>query len=251
MSTTDAPRSRDERLTLARDLLERAGTAGKAGAQLRRPRELVPGAGVLPVAPVLAELFPGGGLPRGAVVAVESSPALLLALLAQASADGSWCAVVGMPQLGLVAAHEAGLELSRVALIPRPGGELVGVVSALLDGLDLVALAAPEQLRAGDRQRLTARARQRGAVLLSVGSWPGAALHVHLDRSRAQWQGIGGTGQGHGRLRSRQAPVQVTGRAGPHATRTASVLLPGSAGAVAALEARTPVNRSPEIRRVG
>ena len=41
---------------------------------------------------------------------------ILLALLAGASAAGSWCAVVGMPSLGLVAAAELGIALDRPLL---------------------------------------------------------------------------------------------------------------------------------------
>ncbi|MGH3964401.1 MAG: hypothetical protein ACRDRY_14270, partial [Pseudonocardiaceae bacterium] len=49
-----------------------------------------------PVVEPLAPLLPGGGLRRGSVVAVQGSTALLLALLAAASAQGAWVAVVGV-----------------------------------------------------------------------------------------------------------------------------------------------------------
>lgn len=46
-----------------------------------------------------------------------------------------------------------------------------------MDGFDLVAVAGAERLRAGDRQRLAARARQRGAVLLAdTADGPASAL---------------------------------------------------------------------------
>jgi hypothetical protein len=157
---------------------------------------------------------------------------LLLALLSEASAQGHWCALVGMPELGLVAAREAGLVLSRVALVPRPGADLVAVTAALLDGVDLVAVAGVERLSAGDRQRLAARTRHQGAVLLPVGRWPGADLEVGGDAGR--WQGL--SGGGSGRLRCRRVLVRVGGRGSVYRGRTASVLLPGPTGAVSGVE---------------
>ncbi|MGH9177562.1 MAG: hypothetical protein ACRD0N_03275, partial [Acidimicrobiales bacterium] len=59
---------------------------------------------LLPVHPALAGLLPGGGLRRGSTVAVAGSTSLALALVAGPSGAGSWCAAVGVPSLGLVAA---------------------------------------------------------------------------------------------------------------------------------------------------
>ena len=142
------------------------------------------------VAP-LAALLPGGGLRRGTTVAVTGTAgatSLVLALLAEASAGGAWAGVIGRPELGLVAAAEAGVALERLALVPYPGADLVAVAAALLDGLDLVAVAG-RVLHGSDRQRLAARARQRGAVLLPLGPWPGADVELACEQGR--WQGVG------------------------------------------------------------
>jgi hypothetical protein len=104
---------------------------------------------------------------------------------------------------------------------------LVGVTAARLEGVDLVVVAGARRLSAGDRQRLMARARQRGAVLLAVGRWPGAELEI--DAGAARWQGLGGGGAG--RLRCRDVRVRVGGRGAAHRVRTAELRLPGSAGA--------------------
>src|SRR5918994_1936737 len=64
---------------------------------------------LLPVVPALQPLLPSGGLRRGTTVAVTSSAALALALVAGASAAGSWVAAVGLPDLGIVAAVETGI----------------------------------------------------------------------------------------------------------------------------------------------
>src|SRR6185295_16282269 len=69
----------------------------------------------LPVAAPLRPLFPGGCLRRGATVLITpGATSLLFALLAEASAAGSWCASVGQPELGLVAAAEAGVAVERL-----------------------------------------------------------------------------------------------------------------------------------------
>ncbi|MEY7972626.1 hypothetical protein AB8O38_11570 [Saccharomonospora xinjiangensis] len=181
---------------------------------------------VLPVAPTLAGLLPHEGLRRGSTVSVRGSTSLLLTLLAEATARGSWAAVVGLPRLGLVAAEELGVELSRFALIPHPGAEFPAVTAALLDGLDLVA-ARPPQGKGGETlaRRLSARARQRGAVLLSLGAWPGA--EVELRCRTVRWTGTDG---GYGYLRAREVVVEATGRAALARPARATVLLPGPDG---------------------
>ena len=65
----------------------------------------------------LRKLLPGGGLRRGSTVTVRGSTSLLLAMLGAATRAGSWCVVVGMPHLGLVAA-ELGVDLDRLAMAP-------------------------------------------------------------------------------------------------------------------------------------
>jgi hypothetical protein len=229
---TGAGESQAERLDRARSLLAQAATVGKLHRPPREQAQLVAGAGVVALDPVLAGLFPGGGLPWGATVSLAGSNALLLSVLAHPSSTGVWSAVVGMPDVGLVAAEEAGLDLAKTALVPNSGDQLLAVLATLLDGIDLVAVAGTEQLRAADRQRLAARARQRGAVLLPVGSWPGADLHVATRQTLGGWRGLGGVGQGHGRLRERHVTVVVTGRGAARAPRTAPVLLPGPTGAI-------------------
>lgn len=181
----------------------------------------------LPVVRQLASLLPGGGLRRGSVVAVHGSAALLLSLLAAATAHGSWAAVVGMSELGVLAAAEAGVVVQRLALVPRPGRNLVAVTAVLLDGVDLVAIAGPGQIPPGARRSLSARARQRGSVLLPLGRWPGA--DVELTCRTQAWYG---PEAGHGRLRCRQVTVSAVGRGAASRPRSALLLLPGSDGCV-------------------
>jgi hypothetical protein len=194
------------------------------------------GGRVLPVVAPLARLLPAGGLRRGTTVAVAAGPAatsLLWAVLVEASAGGAWVGVVGRPDLGLVAAAEAGMRLDRLALVPAPGPELMAVTSALLDGLDVVVTTVARPVPAGERQRLAARARQRGAVLCVLGSWPGA--DVQLCCPGAGWAGLGaGLHGGSGRLGQRQVEVRVLGRGMAPAGRVARLLMPAIPAAVPA-----------------
>ncbi len=208
---------------------------------------------ILPVADPLAPLLPEGGLRRGSVVALVSGPgelplgsgagmtSLLLALLSRASVAGSWSAVVGVPGLGALAAAQAGVDLARLALIPTPGPNLTGIAAALLDGVELLALAGPERLSAPERSRLSARARQCGSVLLPLGVWPGA--DVVLRCSGARWLGPPGvTGSGAngpgGRLRQRELLVSAGGRR-TSAPVSVRLLLPSGAGPVRTASQRT------------
>lgn len=215
------------RLELARGLLrrmeDRSGSVRPGAAPEADGR-------VLPVAGPLARLLPAGGLRRGSTIALPAAPgatSLLLALLAEASAAGAWVGVVGRPQLGLLAAAEGGVRLERLALVPHPGSDLMAVTVALLDGMDVVAVsgAAMSGVRAADRQRLAARARQRGAVLLALGPWPGA--DIELSCTDAQWHGMDA---GSGRLCARRIHVQLRGRGIGPGGRRARLMLPAAGG---------------------
>ncbi len=111
---------------------------------------------LLPVVPPLAGLFPHGGLRRGTTIVVGGraggggaapgpggSVSVALALVAAASAAGSWCALVGLDGLGAVAAHDIGIDLDRLAIVPRPQAAWAEVTAAVIDGVDLVVLFPP------------------------------------------------------------------------------------------------------------
>ena len=152
-------------------LPQRAVAEAPARADLRelnnqaRPVSLA-GERVLPVLPALEGALPDAGLRRGSTVAVSGGSSLALALLAGPSAAGSWCAAVGLPSLGLVAAAELGVVLERFPLVARPGADWSAVVAALLEAVDVVLLCPPPHVRTDDARRLIARARERGAVLI-------------------------------------------------------------------------------------
>src|SRR4051794_20808347 len=160
---------------------------------------------VLPVRGELADLLPWGGLRRGSTVSVRGSTSLLLALLATATAEGCWAAVVGLPHLGVLAAAELGVAVHRLALVPKPGTDPAVVertAAALLDGLDLGSVAVP--VAPHTARSLSAKARQRKSVLVPFGTWPGADVELRLGEGR--WTGLG---DGHGLLAEREVQVHA------------------------------------------
>lgn len=172
---------------------------------------------VMETAPALARLLPGGGLARGTTTVVAPSAvggawSLVLALLAGPSRQGAWCAVAGAPALGLAAAAEAGIDLGRLALVPRPGREWAAVAGALLDGCDVVVVQPPARVGPGPARRLVALARERRSVLMVVGegaaSWP-EPPDLRLVVEGGSWHGLG---RGHGHLRARLVVVVASGR---------------------------------------
>jgi hypothetical protein len=196
---------------------------------VRHRDDVLTGESLLPVLPALRELLPGGGLQRGSVVTSGDWGLLTLALAGGAVADGAWCAIVGVPALGVRAAADAGLDLDRVLLIAEPGPGWPQVVASLLDGFDLVLLRPPDQPPAQLRRKLEAAARRYGSVLVVAGDWPGAQSRLLV--TDAEWTGIGA---GHGRLRARKVYVVASGRGAGERPRSAWLWLPGPDGAVTA-----------------
>lgn len=186
-----------------------------------RPRPREGTSPVLPVLPELAALLPAGGLRRGSTVAVTRGSWLLLALLAAASQEGSWCGVVGWPELGGLAAAEVGVALDRVVAVPEPGTQWLDVTAALLDGADLVIARPPPAAEPRDLRRLTARARERKSVLLAAGDWPAAELRLSIVDST--WAGLE---RGAGHLMARQLTVRVEGRGAASRPREGQIDLP-------------------------
>jgi hypothetical protein len=200
----------------------------------------------LPVLEPLVPLLPDGGLRRGTVVTVTGSTSLALALLAGASAAGSWCAAVGLSSLGVVAAAELGVALERFPLVASPphAEEWAWATAALLDAVDVV-LARPPGSRVADTaaRRLAARARDRSAVLVVTGAaWPHA--DVRLAVASTAWEGVG---DGHGRLRARRVEVVAGGRGAAGRERRLSLWLPGPAGGVAAASAAADESAAPAL----
>ncbi|HEU0131959.1 MAG TPA: hypothetical protein VFQ85_13295 [Mycobacteriales bacterium] len=199
---------------------------------------------VLPVREPLDALFPRRGLVRGSVVSVEGSLWLALAVAAAASEAGSWCAVVGMRDLGAAAAAECGIDLNRLVLVPSPGGQWATVVAALLDGFDLVLVEPSRDVRAGEARRLAARARERRSVLMPLGpAWPETVdLRLRVDDSS-----FSGLQRGYGRIAARHCRIASYGRGAAARERrvTTSLPQPGVPPAAVARARPLPVGGTP------
>lgn len=180
----------------------------------------------LPLPAPLAQLLPHGGLVRGSVVQIAGAASLKAGLIASVTGAGGWAAVVGCPDLGLLAAAEMGADLSRCAVIPNPGEDPVAIAAVLVDGLDLVVLslgdfnAPPSRVRA-----VTARARRNGTVLVVDGQWPNVDLRLSAKVSRYQ-----GLGRAHGRVTGIGLDVEATPRGQlPRRTQVTVSGIPGAA----------------------
>ncbi len=181
-----------------------------------------------PLLPELTQFFPGQGLRRGTTLAITPGPgalSLLLATLAAASQAGSWCAVAGLPQLGIMAAKELGVVLDRLVLVPYPGAEWTAVTSILLDGFDLVAIAPAGRVAPSVRAQLAARVRQRNGslIVLSPHGWEGAELT--LTTENPVWYG---PNHGRGRLRCREITINAKGRGSAGRPRSGTIALPST-----------------------
>lgn len=159
----------------------------------------------LPTVPALARILPGGGLQSGGSYSVRNSAVLAMALLAGPSAQGAWCGVVGLPEFSVEAAQEFGINLDRLILIPAPGSQWLTVTAALVDVVSVILTRAPEHLAPSDTARLKARLRQRGAALITLGSWQQSDSTLGVAESA--WEGLG-SGTGH--LRARRMKITAT-----------------------------------------
>jgi hypothetical protein len=198
----------------------------------------------LPTSGALSELLPGGALAAGGSYVVDGSTALALELLREPSRAGSWCAVVGMPDLGVEAAAAAGLDLERLVLVPHPGDQWLAVVSALVDAVAVVLVQPPARARIAEATvgRLSARLRQREGVLVSTRAWPRAQAHLTVTES--DWAGLGA---GFGHLAARQVTVASSSPAWQGRTRSRRLWLPDATGAVSPVVARAADERPASV----
>ncbi|HVB07062.1 MAG TPA: hypothetical protein VNF07_12525 [Acidimicrobiales bacterium] len=208
---------------------------------LRHQGPQLAGERFVPLLPPLAALLALPGLQRGSTVLIENSPfpgstALALALLAAASSEGLWCAVLGLPELGLAAAAELGVCLERLVLVPDAGGREAMFLGTLLEGCDVVCATLQRPLPSLEARRLTARARERRGVLLllprrrkrrSAPSWP-EGCDLTLTVTGGSFVGLGA---GEGRLAARRLEVAARRRRGG-AARSGALWLPAADGRI-------------------
>ncbi|RDH76086.1 hypothetical protein DVS77_23735 [Mycolicibacterium moriokaense] len=164
----------------------------------------------------LTEMLPTT-LPRGTVAVLSGARSLSLSMVAAVTAAGGHAAIVGQPDVGLLAAVEMGADLSRLAVIPEPGADPVEVAAVLMDGMDLVLLGLGGRTVPATRARaVVARARQKGCTLLVTGGdWQGAS--ARLEARVSGYDMAGGSGgrpaPGCGRISRVRLAMRARGRA--------------------------------------
>ncbi|HEY1439267.1 MAG TPA: hypothetical protein VGF65_00145 [Mycobacterium sp.] len=183
MTAAFASSQRRENRTEQLESLRRqmAGVSEKmSGKAVTRPDDLLPESeSQLAIPQWLAESLPVQ-LPRGTVAVLSGARSLLLGMVAAVTAAGGNVAIVGQPDIGLLAAAEMGADLSRLAVIPDPGTDPVEVAAVLIDGMDLVVLGLGGRRVPQTRARaVVARARLKGCTLLVTdGDWQGAPTRL-------------------------------------------------------------------------
>ncbi len=175
MTVAFASDHRAEQLeSLRRRLAEMSGAVAAGAGELLPESE-----SLLALPQWLAESLPVP-LPRGSVAVLSGARSLLLSVVAAVTAAGGNVAIVGQPDIGLLAAVEMGADLSRLAVIPDPGTDPVEVAAVLIDGMDLVVLGLGGRRVPQTRARaVVARARNKGCTLLVTdGDWEGAPTRL-------------------------------------------------------------------------
>lgn len=192
-----------------------AAISGKVGgdrSSAGRFQEVLPaGKDLLPVSDALASSI-GRVLRRGTVVVARGARSLPLDVVASVTKAGGYAAIVGSPDVSVLAAVERGADLSRLALIPNPGLSAVEVASVLMDGMDLVVLSLGGRSVSSARARaMVARAQSNGCTLLVTdGDWEGAA--VRLQARITGYDGVSVCGLG--RIASVRMSVHANARRG-------------------------------------
>jgi hypothetical protein len=206
---------RVEQLELLRRRM--AAVSGKVGAGRRGcapSDDLLPESETtLPIPQLLAETLPGA-LARGTVAVLSGARSLPLSMVAAVTAAGGNVAIVGQPDIGLLAAVEMGADLGRLAVIPDPGTDPVEVAAVLMDGMDLVVLGLGGRSVPLTRARaVAARARHKGCTLLVTdGDWHGASMR--LEARVCGYETTCGTATpGFGRISRVRLEVRTRGRA--------------------------------------
>ncbi len=180
----------------------------------------------LPVAKALQPIIPDGVLVRGRTVLCSGDAAMSTALL-MASAPtqaGSWLAVVGVSDFGLVSACEQGVALQRTVLVTPTSNkkDWTSTVAAVADGFDVVMLEVPREVSESDARRIQTRIQARRNVLVLVETSRHATRRsvfqpdMVLHTMTTTWDGIE---HGAGYVQGRLIDVMVSGRRVPRATQ--------------------------------
>ena len=178
----------------------------------------------LPVAKSLQPIIPDGVLVRGRTVLCSGDAAMSTALLLVSAATqaGSWLAIVGVSDFGLMSACEQGVALQRTVLVTPTANkkDWTSTVAAVADGFDVVMLEVPREVSESDARRIQTRIQARRNVLVLVETsrhtTPRSVFQpdVVLHTVTTEWDGIE---RGAGYVQGRLIDVMVSGRRVPRA----------------------------------
>ncbi|MEI7883067.1 MAG: hypothetical protein WCI32_05985 [Actinomycetota bacterium] len=178
----------------------------------------------LPVAKALQPIIPDGVLVRGRTVLCSGDAAMSTALLLVCAATqaGSWLAIVGVSDFGLMSACEQGVALQRTVLVTPTSNkkDWTSTVAAVADGFDVVMLEVPREVSESDARRIQTRIQARRNVLVLVETsrhtTPRSVFKpdVVLHTATTSWHGIE---HGAGYVQGRHIDVTVSGRRVPRA----------------------------------
>jgi hypothetical protein len=178
----------------------------------------------LPIAKALQPIIPDGVLVRGRTVLCSGDAAMSTALLLVSAATqaGSWLAIVGVSDFGLMSACEQGVALQRtVSVTPTANKkDWTSTVAAVADGFDVMMLEVPREVSESDARRIQTRIQARRNVLVLVETsrhtTPRSVFQpdVVLHTATTSWHGIE---HGAGYVQGRHVDVTVSGRRVPRA----------------------------------
>jgi len=178
----------------------------------------------LPVAKALQPIIPDGVLVRGRTVLCSGDAAMSTALLLVSAATqaGSWLAIVGVSDFGLMSACEQGVALQRTVLVTPTSNkkDWTSTVAAVADGFDVVMLEVPREVSESDARRIQTRIQARRNVLVLVEASRHTTLRsvfqpdVVLHTATTRWHGIE---HGAGYVQGRHIDITVSGRRVPRA----------------------------------
>ena len=180
----------------------------------------------LPIAKALQPIIPDGVLVRGRTVLCSGDAAMSTALLLVSAATqaGSWLAIVGVSDFGLMSACEQGVALQRTVLVTPTSNkkDWTSTVAAVADGFDVMMLEVPREVSESDARRIQTRIQARRNVLVLVETSRHATRRsvfqpdVVLHTMTTKWDGIE---HGAGYVQGRLIDVTVSGRRVPRATQ--------------------------------
>jgi hypothetical protein len=147
---------------------------------------------------------------------------------------GSWAGVVGLPSVGVAAAAELGVELSRTIFVAdtstssKTSSDMAAILSALIDGVEVLVLSRRVVAAVSDgvMRKLHTRMQSRGSVLVLVGDPGSISADVRVNASTVMWEGVGA---GNGHLQRRRVNIELDARRRGRPTR-ADVWLPDQHG---------------------